>query len=371
MTLALGTAPIDVRAGFGADPESEAALALDLEATDRVLRDLLDERVERASRHGTAYRRLWEAARDEASGGKRIRPELVLRSHRAWGAPNPAGAVRVAAAFELLHTAFLMHDDVIDGDRTRRGVPNLAGRLAADAVAQGAGESRAYGYGDASAILAGDLLINAAHGLVARAPVSAGEGAALLDLLDECIFRTAAGEHDDVRLAIGLGADRRAILAMLADKTAAYSFSAPLQAGAILGGAADAPIAALGRIGEHLGLVFQLRDDVLGVFGDEAVTGKSAAGDLREGKETLLIAFAREHGSWTDAGRAFGDAHLDEEEATALRGAIRASGALTRVEEIIDLHARLAIAELDGSDLPPGLRAQLAATVRACSGRSR
>ncbi|WP_395244755.1 polyprenyl synthetase family protein [Agromyces sp. MMS24-K17] len=340
-------------------------------ALDDFLDGVLAERVERAARHGHEYRRLWEAATEAVAGGKRIRPMLVLAAHRAWGDPRPDDAVRVAAAFELLHTAFLMHDDVIDHDLVRRGRPNVAGRFAHAAAARGLDSARAHDYGDASAILAGDLLISAAHGLVAGVDAPAPTRLALLDLVDECVFTTAAGEHDDVRFAAGVRPGRDEILAMIEAKTAAYSFSAPLRAGALLAEAGPGASDRLDRIGRSLGIAFQLRDDVLGVFGDERTTGKSTLGDLREGKETLLVASARGHADWEAVAGRFGDPRLDEAGAAALRDALVASGALAQVEALIDRHAAFARVGIDHPELPAALRDDLRALVAASTERRR
>ena len=331
------------------------------------------ERIARAAGHGIDYERLWSAARDAASGGKRIRPALVLAAHRAFaGAESESEpAVRLAAAFELLHTALLIHDDVIDHDLVRRGAPNVAGRFALDGVARGLSVARANEYGEASAILAGDLLISGAHRLVAELEAPSDVRGALLELLDECVFLAAAGEHADVRFAAGATPGERDILAMIENKTASYSFSAPLQAGALLGGATPDAVHRLGEIGRHLGVAFQLRDDVLGVYGNAAVTGKSVLGDLREGKETLLIAYARGHTGWSAVAVEFGRPDLDDAAAARLRAAIEASGARSRVEQLIAARCEAAIAAVETTLLPGALRDGLTATAHDCAERAR
>ncbi|MRG59819.1 polyprenyl synthetase family protein [Agromyces sp. CFH 90414] len=347
----------------------------DLAAVEGFLARFFDEQVGRAGTHGPSYRQLWSAARDAASGGKRIRPRLLLAAHRAYAGtsgPDPDhAAVAAAAAFELLHTAFLMHDDVIDHDEVRRGRPNVTGRFAAIARAGGANARSARDFGEASAILAGDLLISAAHRLVAGLDVPEARRAALLDLVDECVFLAAAGEHADVRFALEGTPAAGEILAMVEHKTASYSFSAPLQAGALLAGAGGVAVGRLGDIGRDLGVAFQLRDDVLGVFGEEALTGKTAIGDLREGKQTLLVAHASTDASWSVVAGDFGRADLDEARAAAIRSVIVASGALERVERLIAARCRAAVELASASGLPAGLADELAATARACGERDR
>lgn len=327
--------------------------------------------IDRASMHGDEYARLWSAARDAASGGKRIRPALVLAAHRAFAGAQTGSAVRLAAAFELLHTAFVIHDDVIDHDLVRRGAPNVAGRFALEGITRGLSAARANDYGQASAILAGDLLISGAHRLVAELDASPPVRGALLEVVDECVFLAAAGEHADVRYAAGATPGEEDILAMIEHKTASYSFSAPLQAGALLGGAPRDAVHRLGEIGRHLGVAFQLRDDVLGVYGRPEFTGKSVLGDLREGKETLLIAYARGHAAWSDVAAEFGRGDLDDAGAARLRMAIEASGARSRVERLIAERCDAATAAVSASLLPGALRDRLTATAHQCTERAR
>ncbi|MGO1424015.1 MAG: polyprenyl synthetase family protein, partial [Brachybacterium sp.] len=235
-----------------------------------------------------------------ADGGKRFRPGLLLSTHQALGGVREPAAVQVAAALELLHTAFVVQDDVIDGDQVRRGVPSLPGGIAADARRQGAGASEAQRLGEAAGILAGDLGLIAAMRAITRCEAPAPVVERLLDLFESTLHATAAGELADVRLQLG-PADGpvvlREALAVAELKTALYSFQLPLRAGALLADASPEVLAALDEIGSLLGIGFQLFDDLLGVFGDERRTGKSALGDLREGKRTALIA----HASTTDA----------------------------------------------------------------------
>ncbi|KRC61711.1 hypothetical protein ASE14_12845 [Agromyces sp. Root81] len=339
-------------------------------AVSEFLDDFFARRLERAAGHGEDYVRLWDAARDGAAGGKRIRPRLVLAAHAAFAGSSTMDSVRLASAFELLHTAFLVHDDVIDHDLVRRGAPNVAGRFALDGIGRGMPADRANDYGEASAILAGDLLIAGALRMVAELEAPHSVRAGLLEIVDECVFLAAAGEHADVRHA-GAAPGERDVLAMIENKTASYSFSAPLQAGAVLGGASAASVARLGAIGRHLGVAFQLRDDVLGVFGSAEVTGKSALSDLREGKETLLVAYARAHPDWTRACQGFGSPELDEAGAARLRRAIESSGARDRVERLIDARCSAAIEAIAAAELPRSLQEALTGTARTCVERAR
>ncbi|MEO6941481.1 MAG: polyprenyl synthetase family protein [Terrimesophilobacter sp.] len=338
---------------------------------DSRLTRFFDERRVHATRYGSLYPHLWDAARRASDGGKRFRPMLVIRTHHELGGENDDAAVDVAAAFELLHTAFLLHDDIIDHDLLRRGIPNLAGGEAEHARAAGVSEQLARQWGEASAILAGDLLIHFAQSLVARIEMPVRQRSALLDLLDDSVFITAAGELADVALSAGLqSSELPQVLQMSSHKTASYSFSGPLRAGAILAGADPEVLAVLGEYGDLVGTAFQLRDDLLGVFGNEAVTGKSTINDLREKKITPLVAYARSTSSWSSVDHLLGKPDLTHDEADLLRGMLELCGARAYVEDLIAAYAGEACGVIAASALPAGLRDGLLGVARTSAERA-
>ena len=352
------------------------------EATDAVDADLLlvehefsaflAERETQAAGYGDGYRRLWQSVAESACGGKRLRPRLVLTAyHGLNGDDGRSDAVQTALAFELLHTAFLLHDDVIDGDTLRRGRPNVAGEFRADALFRGAGEGRAQLWGQSAAILAGDLLLHAAAQRVARLSAPEPARAGILDLFDRAVFVTAAGELADVGLATGLsdsGIDD--VLAMTERKTAVYTVSAPLAAGAALAGADDGLLDLLIGYGRLVGTAFQLGDDLLGVFGEEAVTGKSALSDLRQGKQTSLIAFARGTRAWPRIEPLLGRPDLGASDAAAVRATLEACGARAFVERLLAEQVATAIETLDSPLVPTALASTLARLALRCVGRT-
>lgn len=349
---------------------------LDVEPELRAVDDRLDryfaERVGAAAAFGPAYRRLWTTARDAARGGKRIRPRLLLLGHHGLGGRAADAAIVAAVAYELLHTAFLLHDDVIDGDTVRRGRPNLAGAFSADAEAGGAAPDRARRWGEAGAILAGDLLLHAASSVLATAEVDERTRVRLSGILDDAVFATAAGELADVALAERLGPQPPVlhdVLAMTEHKTAAYSVCAPLLTGAVLAGGGEDVLAPLAEFGRLVGIAFQLGDDLLGVFGTEQVTGKSAVSDLRQGKETSLIAFARGTDRWPEVAPALGQGRLTPGEARRLAAVLEECGARRSVERLLAEHVERAVAVLDTPSVPSGLAEPLADVARSCIGR--
>ncbi|TFC52075.1 polyprenyl synthetase family protein [Cryobacterium sp. TMT2-10] len=325
----------------------------------------------RASDYGDHYVALWDCLERASTGGKRVRPALVLAAFSGLGGTDLTLATPVAVSFELLHTAFVIHDDVIDRDLARRGVANIAGTFAERAHAHGA-EDQADAWAATAAILAGDLALSEAHRALALLPVELELRGRLLDLLDRAVFVSAAGELADVTNTASkhpLSVDR--VVSTLEQKTAVYSFEAPLQAGAVLAGASAEAIDALGAFGRLIGVAFQLTDDILGVFGDPAVTGKSVLTDLREGKQTALIAHAGTTPAWTGIAPFIGKADLTEAEAEAVRASIRDCGALQSATELAADHADRAARALDTPAIPAALRALLTTLAGTAVNRSR
>lgn len=317
-------------------PESRAAI-------DGAIDSALDRIRARALPLGDGITVLAEATARAATGGKRFRPALVAASFTAFGgdaAAHPA-LYSVAAAFELLHTAFVVHDDVIDRDTERRGIPNIVGEFRTRGRSRGADADGAALLGDAAAILAGDLLLHEASRLIALADVGASVREQLFALLDDAVLVSAAGELADVEHAIaGDLADPAAILAAAHDKTAVYSFSAPLRAGAVLAEADSATLARLDRAGSSLGLAFQLVDDLIGAFGSSTQAGREPGVDLRESKRTPLVALARESTTWPEVTRTLALAHTGPVAVAAAQDALENSGARARLLALI--HTTLA-----------------------------
>lgn len=326
----------------------------------------------RASDYGQHYVALWDSLEQAGTGGKRVRPAMVLAAYAGFGGRDLALATPVAVSFELLHTAFLIHDDVIDRDLERRGVANIAGTFTSRALAHGAAAAQAGAWAVTAGILAGDLALSEAHRILARLPLDAGRRLRLLDLLDRAVFVSAAGELADVTngsRSHPLTVDE--VLATLEQKTAVYSFEAPLQAGAILSGATDAAIDLVGRFGRLVGVAFQLTDDILGVFGDPARTGKSVITDLREGKQTALIAHAGGTSAWPAIAPFIGKADLTEAEAEPVRQALRDCGALQAAHDLARAHAAEAVMVLDTPLIAAELRVTLTALADTAVNRFR
>jgi geranylgeranyl diphosphate synthase type I len=268
---------------------------------------------------------------------------------------DDATLVTAAASLELLHACALVHDDVMDASATRRGRPAAHVRFARSHREQGwSGNPEAYGTG--AAILLGDLLLSWADEMFRTAGFSPEAVARATPYLDACKTEVVAGQFLDLAgQAIGESSVHEA-LRVVRYKSAKYTVERPLHLGAALAGAGPETIDALSTYALPVGEAFQLRDDVLGVFGDPAVTGKPAGDDLREGKRTVLVAHAYERATVEqraalDGG--LGDPALTTAAVDRLRAVIRETGALAQVEDDIAALARHASDALALAPLAP------------------
>ena len=306
------------------------------------------------------------------AGGKRLRPAFCYWGWRGTGAPDRPEVMAAAAALELLHAGALVHDDVMDGSATRRGRPALH-RLFAAYHAERNWRGSAAAFGTGTAILLGDLLLSWADELYAGSGLALDALARGRPVLDLMRSEVMAGQYLDL-MAQASGDDSVAsALRVVEYKTAKYTIERPLQLGAALAGPPAAGIlAAYTRYGLPLGAAFQLRDDILGIFGDPARTGKPASDDLREGKRTVLLAITRARADPRQTAvidRALGDPELDEAGAAEVRAVITSTGALAECESMISRHLDQALSALDAAPITAGARAALAELALAATTR--
>lgn len=302
---------------------------------------------------------LVDAIDDLLAGGKRLRAAFCDWGYRAFGGAHAEGIVTVAAAMEMFQAAALIHDDVMDDSRTRRGRPTVHVRFGETHAAHDwSGEPERYGL--AGAILAGNLCLVWCDEMVARAALPADELARARTVFDEMRTHLMAGQFLDMHVATAgwNDLDEAARIdrsrAVVRYKSAQYSVAHPLLIGARAAGVSEADAAHLREYGLALGEAFQFRDDLLGVFGDPRATGKPAGDDLREGKRTVLLALALGAEDTADARLLrdrVGDPHLTGAEIAELRAAITDSGAVERLEALIDegvATARTHLAAVEG-----------------------
>ncbi len=306
------------------------------------------------------------------AGGKRLRPAFCVWGYLGAGGQDLEPALRAAASLELLQACALVHDDVMDDSDTRRGKPAAHRRFATAHRAAGwMGDAQRFG--DGSAILLGDLCLSWADELLFRSGFGAEPLSRAKTVYDRMRTELMAGQYLDLlEQARGGGSLERALL-VVRYKSAKYTIERPLHLGAALAGADDTFMQALSAYGLPLGEAFQLRDDILGVFGDPSQTGKPAGDDLREGKRTLLVATALERATPSQVlslRAGLGDPHLSPDSIEELREVIVSTGAVDEVESVIARRTDQALQALGSADLFPGVRTALADLAVAATARS-
>ncbi len=288
--------------------------------------------------------------------GKTLRAGLVAAGSALAGRRPGRSAVRAGAAVELIQSALLIHDDIMDRDPVRRGAPSLHRQYQIQAARLGVREPGHFGEG--MALCLGDIAFFLGFGLLSTLPEPAERRAAIVSLWADELCRVGLGQMQDLYFGEAFPAVKDAdILRLYLYKTARYSFSAPLLTGARLGQAPAGLLGRLASIGETMGVLFQLRDDEIGLFGSQSVTGKPVGSDIRESKMTLLSRRLFDRAGPRDRARlakAFGNPRLGARalaDVRELAGKLGLRGELR--EEMGRLHARAARA-IDRLDAPAG-----------------
>jgi len=348
-----------------------------------VSRDSIVERIAPELAPFTQY------SRDLLSGGKRFRAQFCYWGWRAVSPANTASAVPsendldvlvdLCAGLEIFHAAALVHDDIIDNSDTRRGMPSVHRRF--ESLHQGEGwRGPGRTFGEGSAILLGDLLLAWSDELIAHAVLGAPSletHLATRAAVDLMRTEVTLGQYLDLMEerawpTVGLDESLDRALRVIVYKSAKYSVEAPLVIGASLRGASTAQLDSLRRFGLPLGIAFQLRDDLLGVFGDAERTGKPSGDDLREGKRTALVALTRarlDPPSRRLFDELLGDPDLDDAQIRMLQQTMRETGAVLEIETMIAERLKAALGELERASLGDTARAELASLARRITQR--
>ncbi|MEU1127015.1 polyprenyl synthetase family protein [Streptomyces sp. NPDC005899] len=352
-------------------PAAEDAASVDADvaaAVVRTARGVLRERVTRSAAVDPVF------ARDVAErvekftldGGKRLRPAFLWWGMRACGGEAVTAALRLGVALELIQTCALVHDDVMDGAALRRGRPAVHVTLAGLAdPAQG--PARAESFGRSAAVLVGDLALVWADDTVTDTPMAPEVRRRVGETWQAMRTEMVAGQYLDLHGQITRARSPEQALRAACLKSALYTVERPLALGAALADSGPDVTRALCAAGRCAGIAFQLRDDLTGVFGDPAGSGKPSGGDIREGKATYLLAVARARaGSERDRGavrlldRVVGDAGLTEDELARVREVLTATGARAAVEEEARRLAEQAVHHLEGAAAEQGASRVLA-----------
>jgi geranylgeranyl diphosphate synthase, type I len=344
---------------------------------DRVqslLDEHLDDQGSRLASLGSDAARLVGAAGHAVRGGKRFRAMFCFWGFQAVRAPvddaEETSLLRAAAALELLHASALVHDDLMDASDTRRGRPSVHRSFSTSHLAAGwRGDPEQYGA--AAAVLLGDLLLSWSDELLRHCGLPDDAVLAALRFFDTTRSEVIAGQFLDVSVQARGDADVEQSMRVLRYKSAKYSVERPLHIGAALAGASPSTVEALSAYGLPLGEAFQLRDDLLGVFGDPEVTGKPAGDDLSEGKRTVLVALALQGSAEGDARRldaALGHP-LEDREVAELQRLIERSGAHAEVESRIEKLTAESLAAVESAAIAEDARPVLQELAAAATQR--
>ena len=348
------------------------------EAVHRALEDFLAGQRAALAGMDPALEVVVEEICELAAGGKRLRPLFAYWGWRGGLADGPepheddTAVLRAVAALEFVHTSALVHDDVMDGATTRRGRPATHLGFAARHGDQGlSGDPETFGVG--AAILVGDLALVWSDELLRRSGLSDAALSRARAVWDTMRTEVTAGQYLDLLRAGGGLPGPEGAMKVARYKSAGYTIQRPLLLGAALAGAGPRVTDAYTAIGLPLGEAFQLRDDVLGVYGDPAVTGKSSDDDLREGKRTLLVALAEQAAD--DDGRgllrdALGNPDAGPDQFAALRRLIEETGARASVEQRIAERTAEARRAIDDAPVADDARAALHALAVAATTRT-
>jgi len=349
------------------------------DAIDAAIGDFLADRGAEAAAidHGLAAT-VADLASYVSRGGKRVRPTFAwlgwLGAGGAESDPAAPAVLRTCAALELLHASALIHDDIIDESPTRRGRP-AAHVVFADRhrTRRWSGAPDAFGRG--MAILAGDLTQAWADDMVRTSGLGVDQQARVGPVWSAMRTEVLCGQLLDLTAQAAGAEDVDSALRVNRYKTASYTVERPLHIGAAIAGAGVELVAAYRAFGTDVGIAFQLRDDLLGVFGDPLVTGKPSGDDLREGKRTVLLATALELADDNDPSaarflRAAIGTDISAAQLDSVRAILTETGAVDRVERDIERRTDRAVDALAASGATARARDRLAGMAVAAAQRA-
>ena len=265
------------------------------------------------------------------AGGKRIRGALLCQIYFGLGGKEKKKILKVAAAVELVHMFLLIHDDIMDKGELRHGEKTLHRKFSSENKKYNLKSDGDY-FGISEAIIAGDILYAIANKLIVEAGFKPEISTRALAKMQSIAISTCIGQSQELLFAYRNQATKKEIISVLKNKTAKYTFECPLHMGALLAGCNNKKIMkSLSDYAISVGIAFQIQDDILGIFGNEKKTGKSAASDIEEGKQTLLIMKAREKASLLQKKQLnliLGKKNLTHKEIKIFQDIVKSTGAL-------------------------------------------
>jgi geranylgeranyl diphosphate synthase type I len=271
------------------------------------------------------------------SGGKRMRGALLYWAYLGLGGKEKKKIIKVAAAIELVHLFLLMHDDIMDRGNLRHGQKTLH-RMFAEKKNKKIIFEEAVHYGNSMAIIIGDYIYALANKIITEADFNAKITVKVLQHLQSIIKTTVIGQSQDMEIVYSRNIDEKKILAMYENKTARYSIEGPLYLGAILAGYQSKKIfKTFSAYAIPIGVAFQIKDDILGIFGDEKKIGKSASSDIEEGKQSFLVTRAYKcssSGQKKQLNSILGKKNITKKEVEIFKEILKTTGALEYSEKL-------------------------------------
>ncbi|MDB5176255.1 MAG: crtE [Candidatus Saccharibacteria bacterium] len=304
------------------------------------------EQIKHARLVSPQYANLWQSMCElQSGGGKRLRPYLTVALYQALAGTEYAGVLFPAAAQELLHFGLLIHDDIIDRDYLRYGQKNIAAQYLA-VYSEHADSQLSEHLALSTALLAGDLALTGAYHMCTQGSLTPQQKLQAVQYLDQGVFDVIGGELLDTQSVIS-SPEATDSFTIARYKTASYSFIAPMCTGAALAGAPDEVIGQLQHLGSVMGLAYQLVDDLLGLFGETAVTGKPVLSDLIEGKHTWPLQETLRRSGSSDRRKIMAVLKTPTSSQSQLEwvlGRVTITGARTATEEKIEAYYHQALA---------------------------
>jgi geranylgeranyl pyrophosphate synthase len=316
-----------------------------------------------SARAGTPYADLHKQLKTlVARGGKRLRPLLCLLAFEGYGGKHWQAVLPAAISQELLHAFLLIHDDIIDRDKQRWGGNNILGHYF-ERFSETMRPHDALHAAESRALLAGDICLTLANQTLLSSDFEDSRLLQAQVLQQQTLLQVLQGELADTAYAVQTALPSEAqVVAMYRDKTASYSFCLPLLLGALFAGTSPSERRSLKLFAEDMGLAFQLQDDVLGMYGNQAVTGKPVLSDLREGKRTLLMLKTVSMATAPDR-KEFLALHrkqsVNESDLHRAQQIMNDSGAYTYISDLIKKHTDAALEQLQRTSLNHEAQEQL------------
>lgn len=304
---------------------------------DKKLSEYFSKKLNELKDFGLSAKGAVKSIRDlTLAGGKRVRAGFMYWGYRAAGGREEEKIIEASMSIELTHIFLLIHDDIIDRDDFRHGIETIHKkyeRLAKKFWKK----TEPVHFGNSMALIAGDMAAAFGNDIIFNSPFPPDKVQKALSKLQEIVVNTVAGEILDVVLEAKGRASEEEILEVHRNKTAKYTVEGPLHLGATLAGADGKMLSALSDYAVPVGIAFQIQDDILGAFGNEEKLGKPVCSDLREGKQTLLIAKALQNGNREQKKlirKLLGNKNVTDEDIKKFRKVVRETGSLKYSQDL-------------------------------------